>query len=91
VSKVPLASVGGTLAGWGITGAELAALQNGTVVEQVSSVSLPVAGLTNAALEALGQARYTALQTALNNAASALVTHFVGAWWDATDGWNAGP
>lgn len=85
-SAVPLATNGPS---WGVTATELTALQAGTIVEQVSSVSLPVSGLTVAACEAAVQARFTALQTALTSQVFS-TTHFVGASWDGTT-WTAGP
>jgi hypothetical protein len=85
VSRVPVvASVS-----WGVSSSELSQLQAGTLVEQVTSVSFAVAGLTTAAIEAGMQARYAALQSVLTSLVFSTV-HFVGAFWDGTT-WTAGP
>jgi hypothetical protein len=98
-SRVPSSTSGTAPVSWGVTAAELAALQAGTIVEQQFTVTATVAALTgqsqtaqNAIMENLAIAKYAALQTALNNSASIVTTHFVGAYL-AADGttWTAGP
>jgi hypothetical protein len=73
---------------WGVTTAELAALQAGTVVEQViRSGQLPSA-TTGAQVKTALQNAYAAAQTALNNQAPA--AKWIGASWDGTN-WTAAP
>lgn len=74
---------------WGITAAELALLQAGTLVEQVTTVQCVVANLTATIIEAAVQARYASLQSTLNSLVFSTI-HFVGAYWDGTT-WTAGP
>jgi hypothetical protein len=85
VSSVPLASS----VSWGVSTAVISALQAGTLVEQVTSVSLGVSGLTTAAIEAALQARYASLQATLTSLVFSTI-HFVGATFDGTT-WAAGP
>lgn len=85
VSQVPLASA----VSWGITPAELAALQAGTLIERTYDTGqMPKAGLTVGSVEANLQAAYAAAQTALTNAAPA--SKFIGSFWDGTT-WTLAP
>ena len=70
-----------TAAAWGVTPAELTALQTGLVMEQHFSGQVP-SGVTQGQVETYLQNAYTAAQTAFNNAAPSKV--YVGASWDGT-------
>jgi hypothetical protein len=87
VSRVPQVS---SAIPWGISTAELTALQAGTLVEQTTVVSLIVANLTVPMIEAACQARYVSLQQTLTNLVFANAVHFVGAFFDGTT-WTGGP
>lgn len=85
VSAVPLS----TAVAWGITPAELLALQAGTLVEQpFDTGQMPKQGLTVPSVETTLQTAYTAAQAALTGAAPA--SKFIGAFWDGTT-WTAAP
>jgi hypothetical protein len=76
---------------WGITAAELTALQAGTVVEQTatSSFDISAGNPTTAAMESALQSKYTAILNSVQGTASA-VAHLIGAQFDGTT-WTAGP
>ncbi len=90
VSRVPVAASSGL--SWGETASDITLLQSGSIVEQVTTISFIVSGLTNAIVEAAIQARYAYLQNALTNLVyvSPSGTHFIGGYWDGTN-WVAGP
>jgi len=79
---------------WGVTQAELTALQSGVIVEQVQVIPFDLTKNPTpsfADLEASATAKWTALQNVLNKTAAALA-HLPGAYL-AADGvtWTAGP
>lgn len=76
---------------WGITAAELQALQNGTVVEQRGTKPFDLSGgaPTIAAMESALQTAFTAMQNALTGQGGS-VAHVIGASWNGT-AWTAGP
>ena len=84
VSAVPLASA----VSWGVTSAELTALQNGTVTEVTDHGGLP-AGVTASQVGAFLTAAYTTAQTTLNNQAPA--KNYAGAYYDSVAGWQNVP
>lgn len=86
-SRIP---VQGSGISWGITPAELAALQAGTVVEQMFSTQFPMAGNSNAIMQAGLLASYNSAQAQLAASANA-GTHYVGASLDSVAGWSLGP
>lgn len=93
-SRVPLVAA----ISWGVTAAELSALQGGSIIEQSATIQESVAqlaaqatdALRNAILQSLATARYNALQTVLTNKVYVSATHFPGASWDGTT-WTGGP
>jgi hypothetical protein len=72
---------------WGITAAELAALQAGTVREVVQTIT-GNKNATQAQAQAVLQQAYADAQSALNGTAPP--NHWIGASWDGTS-WTAAP
>lgn len=89
VSRVPSSSV----VSWGVTPAELAALQAGTIVEVSDSFSLQLSTVSSpAVIEAAALARLAQNQAILNLQSAATLAHIIGASL-GPDGatWTAGP
>lgn len=91
-SMIPLATAPGATT-WGVQPLELGSLQNGTVVEQPFTFTLPVAGLAPAAINsALGAKALTDF----NAAQAALVARIpsgklIGSSYSTPGGWTVGP
>ena len=75
-----------TTVSWGVTSAELTALQNGTVTEQAWDSGQVPSGTTLAQIETGLVNLFNAAQTALN--AKATAASYIGSFFDSVNGWT---